>query len=158
MSDRLLGTDPTSVQGDAALVVLTRAAMRVAVPFAVLITVGAFLFRGVAGGITALAAATMLLGLHVGSARITARLSKGKPQLMPAYTMLTLIVRLTVYGVLILIFGDVAGVDVPVLAVTVITLTFAMLLVETSVVARYSKFWWQPTEVAETRPLERTEA
>lgn len=148
MHSHLLGTDPTSVTGSGALVVLTRAALRVAGPLAVVLVVGSFALRGPAGGVTALASAVVLLGLHVGSGRLSARIGRGNPNLLPALTMLGLIVRLGVYGALIAIFGDVAGVDVPVLAATVIGLTVVILVVETIVVARYSKFWWQPQAAA----------
>ncbi len=102
----------------------------------------------------------MLVGLHVGSGVLTFRLSRQHPVAMPGITMVLLLLRLGVYGLLVVLLGDVAGIDVPVLAVTVVSLTVAILVTETWLVARYSKYWWQPTDPAEAaeRPMERTEA
>lgn len=158
MTTRLLGTDPTTVDGGEALVVLTRAAARVAVPLGLVIVVAALLLRGPAAALTALGAAVVLVGLHVGSGLVTARLSRGNPQAMPAITMVALFVRLVVYGGFIVLLGDVDAVDVPALAVTVLTLTLATLGVESWLVARYSRHWWQPTAPAAPRDIERTEA
>lgn len=144
MLERLLGTDPTTVSGGEALVVLTRAAARVAVPVAIVLVAGALAVRGTAGAVTALGTSLLIVGLHVGSGLATARLSRRNPLVMPALTMVALLLRLGVYGVVVLVLGDAAGVDVPVLAVTVVVLTIAMLAVETRLVAAYSRFWWLP--------------
>ncbi len=159
MHHRLLGTDPTAVRGGEGLVLLARAALRVGIVVAVVLVLGALLLRGTAGALTALGASVGLVGLHVGSGALIARLSRDNPQAMPAITMVALLVRLAVYGLLVALLGDVEAVDVPVLAVTVLSLTAAMLGVETWLVARYSRFWWQTTTPpAPPREMERTEA
>lgn len=139
-------TDPATVARDGAPVVLLRAGMRSALPLAGVLVVGSFLLRGTAGGVTALVAAVVLLVLHVGTAKAAAAAGRISPQALQAVTMFGFLGRLAIYGVLIAVFNDVEGVDGPVLAAAVVGLTVAMLVAEARVAARYSKFWWQPTE------------
>lgn len=140
------GTDPATVARDGAPVVLLRAGMRTALPLAGVLVVGSFLLRGTDGGVTALVAAVVLVALHVGTARAAAAAGRVSPQALQAVTMFGFLGRLAIYGVLIAVFNDVEGVDGPVLATVVVGLTVAMLVAEARVAARYSKFWWQPTE------------
>lgn len=165
MTHRLLGTDPATATGGEALLLLTRAAGRVAAVVSVVLVVGALVLRGVPGALTALGTALVLVGLHVGSGVLTARFSRRNPVAMPAITMGMLLLRLAVYALLVVLLGDVAGIDVPVLAVTVLSLTATMLVLEAWLVARYSKYWWQPTEptvptetASAGRSMERTDA
>jgi len=140
------GTDPDTVARDGAPVVLLRAAMKVALPLAGVLVLGSFLLRGVDGGTTALVSAGVLLALHVGTAKAAAGAGRISPNALQAVTMFGFLARLAVYGVLIAVFNDVEGVDGPVLATVVVALTIAILVAEAKVAARYSKFWWQPTE------------
>jgi uncharacterized membrane protein len=161
MTERLLGVDPATATGGEALLLLTRAALRVAVVLSVVLVLGALALRGTGAAVTALLSAIVLVGLHIGSGALTARLSRDNPNQMPVITMAALLLRLVIYGVLVVVLGDVDGVDVPALAVTVTSLTVAMIVVEARLVVRYSKFWWQPTDpagAAAGRSMERTEA
>lgn len=149
-----LGTDPTgtaAVARDGAPVVLLRAGLRAAVPVAAVLVVGSLVLRGVAGGLTALVASVVLLGLHVGTARAAAAAGRVSPQALQAVTLFGFLGRLALYGVLVAVFNDVAGVDGPVLAVVVVALTIAMLVAEARVAARYSKFWWQVEDSTDHR-------
>lgn len=144
------GTDPDTVARDGAPVVLSRAGMKVALPLAAVLVLGSFALRGVAGGTTALVSAGVLLALHVATAKAAAGAGRISPQALQAVTMFGFLGRLAVYGLLIWIFNDVEGVDSAVLATVVVSLTIAILVAEAKVAARYSKFWWQPTEIPAT--------
>lgn len=144
MSD--LAHDPDAVARDGAPVVLLKAGLKVAVPLAALIVVGSYVVRGVAGGTTALVAAVVLLALHAGTAAAAAWAGRISPHALQAVTTFGFLLRLALYGLLIALLSDVRGIDGPVLAATVLPLTIAMLAAEARVVARYSKFWWTPTE------------
>lgn len=171
VTDRLLGTDPTTVTGGDAMRVLARAAGRAAVPVAALLVVGALVLGGVAAAVTAGITAAVLIGLHVGSGVATARFSRGRPLAMPGITMAALVLRLAVYGVAVVLLADVTAVHVAALATTVLVLTAVLLAVETRLVLRYSRYWWDTTTTtpetdatapvdgdpaAAARPIERT--
>lgn len=165
MIDRLLGADPTGLTGGDALAGLMRASLRVGVVVALVIVLGAAMTRGVPGAVTALVTAAVLIGLHVGSGLATARLARGRPMAMPGITMAALLLRLAVYGLLVAVFSGNDAIDVPVLAVTVVTLTISMLTVESVLVVRHSRHWWAdttqhtaagPAEPASTAATERT--
>ena len=143
-----LPRDLTAVPADGPEVVLLRSALQVALPLAVVLVAGSFLLRGVDGGVTALVSATVLLVLHLLSAKAAANAGRISPQALQAVTLFGFLGRLALYGVLIAVFNDVEGVDAPVLATVVVTLTVAKLAVEAKVAARYSKFWWATTETA----------
>lgn len=145
-----LQRDLATVPADGPEVVLLRSGLRVALPLAVALVAGSFLVRGVQGGLTALAAAGVLLLLHLGTARAAATAGRISPQALQAVTLFGFLGRLALYAVLIAVFHDVEGVDGPVLATVVVTLTVAMLAAEASTAARYSKFWWQTTPHTET--------
>lgn len=150
------GTDPTgsaAVARDGAPMVLLRAGLRAALPVAGVLVVGSFVLRGVDGGLTALVAAVVLLGVHVGTARAAAAAGRVSPQALQAVTLFGFLARLALYGVLVAVFNDVAGVDGPVLATVVVALTIAMLVAEARVAARYSKFWWQVEDPTDHRSI-----
>lgn len=164
MTERLMGGDPTGFTGGEALVGLVRASLRVGVVVAAVVMLGSFLDGGTAGAVTALVTAVVLLGLHVGSGVVTARLAADRPLAMPGITLAALLLRLVVYGILLAVFSGNQAVDVVALAAMVLALTFTMLIVESFLVARYSRYWWASpmhapegaTEAAPSRATERT--
>jgi hypothetical protein len=145
-----LNPDLVAVPSDGPEVVLLRSGLQVALPLAAALVVGSFLLRGTSGGVTALVSAAVLLGLHLATAKAAAAAGRMGPQALQAVTLFGFLGRLAMYGVLIALFHDVAGVDGPVLATVVVVLTVAMLVAEARVAARYSKFWWQTPPHTET--------
>lgn len=147
-----LQRDLAAVPADGPEVVLLRAGLQVALPLALVLVIGSFLLRGTDGGVTALVSAGVLLLLHLGTAKAAALAGRISPQALQAVTLFGFLGRLALYGVLIAVFHDVAGVDGPVLATVVVALTVAMLAAEARMAVRYSKFWWQTTPQTETAP------
>ena len=145
-----LQRDLATVPADGPEVVLLRSGLQVALPLALALVAGSFLLRGVDAGVTALVSAAVLLLLHLGTAKAAAAAGRISPQALQAVTMFGFLGRLALYGVLIALFHDVEGVDGPVLAAVVVSLTVAMLAAEARTAARYSKFWWQADQPAET--------
>lgn len=157
MSTRALpGPDPAVVARDGAAYVLAREAMRVAVPLAVVMVVLAYALRGVLGGTTALAAAVGVLGLQMLAGWSVGAASRFGPHVLQAVTMAGVLLRFGIYAALLIGLRDVVVVDGPALAVTVVVLTFAVLIVEVRVAMRSSKYWWTP--VADTAVATDTEA
>lgn len=151
---------PETVARDGAAMVLLRAALRVALPLAVVLIIGSFVVRGVTGGVTATVTAVALLAIHGATAWAATVAGRISPQALQAVTMFGFLGRLALYGVLLAIFNDVDGVDGPVLATVVVVLFVAVLVAESRVAARYSKYWWKPTATASTddQPTETADA
>lgn len=152
MPDLPPATSPETVARDGAPMVLLRAALRVALPLAVVLVVGSFVVRGTAGGVTAAVTAVALLAIHWATAWAATVAGRISPQALQVVTMFGFLGRLALYGVLVAVFNDVEAVDGPVLATVVVTLFVAILVVESWVAARYSKFWWQTPGTEPTEP------
>lgn len=161
MPDLPPATSAETVARDGAPMVLLRAALRVALPLAVVLVVGSFVMRDTAGGVTAAVTAVALLAIHWATAWAATVAGRISPQALQVVTMFGFLGRLALYAVLVAVFNDVEAVDGPVLATVVVTLFVAILLVESWVAARYSKFWWQTTgadSASTTQPTETVEA
>lgn len=143
-------TSPDTVARDGAPMVLLRSALKVALPLAALLVIGSFVVRGVAGGVTAAVTAVALLGIQYVTAWAATVAGRVSPQALQAVTMFGFLGRLVMYGVLVAVFNDVRAVDGPVLATVVVSLVVAILVAESRVAMRYSKFWWQATGTEQT--------
>lgn len=140
------GPDPAVVARDGAALVLTREALRWALPVAGVLVVGSFLLRGSAGGITALASATAVLLLQLASGWSVGVASRYGPQALQAVTLFGVLGRLALYALLLLGLSDVEAVDGIALAVTVVTLTVTILVAESRMALRYAPLWWSPRQ------------
>lgn len=154
------GATAEAVARDGAPLVLLRAALKVVLPLAAVLVIGSYVLRGTAGGTTALIAGCALLAIQYATAWAATVAGRISPQALQIVTMFGFLGRLVLYGVLVAVFNDVPAVDGPVLAVVVVSLVLGILVAESRMVARYSKFWWQPTapEPTETQPTETAAA
>ena len=133
-------------QRDGAALVLTREAMRFAVPVAAVLVLGAFALRGTEGGLTALVAAGALLAIQYASGWATGTASKHGPHALQAVTMFGVLARLALYAVLLAVLRDVPGLDVAVMATVVVTLTVVILSAEARMALRHAPMWWTQAE------------
>jgi len=154
---RVPGPDPAVVARDGAALVLTREALRWAVPVAVVVVVGSFLLRGSAAGVTALASATAVLLLQLASGWSVGVASRYGPQALQAVTLFGVLGRLALYALLLVGLSNVEAVDGIALAVTVVTLTVTILVAESRMALRYAPLWWAPQQPA-TPPVHQTDA
>ncbi|MDX1657751.1 MAG: hypothetical protein R3343_02920 [Nitriliruptorales bacterium] len=117
-----------------------------AIPVGVMLAVGAVAIalplRGLAAALTALGAVVVVVGNFVVTGRSLAWAATKSLPMLQGVALGGLLVRLVLYGILLVVLGPVEAIDGPVLAITVATATIVLLTYETRFVLQTSQLWW----------------
>lgn len=123
-------------------VTMARAAVRVGVPLALVVTGLAWAIRGPAGGLTALGAVALVVGNFTLTGHSLGWAARFGPTAIQAVALGGFLVRLVAYAVLIVVLRPVEAIDGPVLAISTAAAMVVVLAYEVRLVLRHTELWW----------------
>lgn len=130
---------PPPVVAEAAM---ARAALRIGVPLTVVCAALAWLVRGPEGGLTALAVSLLVLGSFVATGFAHARAAARGIVALQTVAFVGALLRLALYGVLLVALRGVAVVDGPTLAVVTPVVVLVLLAFEARFVSTRPELWF----------------
>ncbi len=126
-------------------VTMARTALRVGAVVVVPAVAIAWLVRDISGGLTALGAVVLVVGLFYVNGRSLGWAGERGPAVLQAVALGGFFLRLVTYAILIAVLRPVEAVDGHVLAITAALTTIIVLAFEVRLVTQHAEFWFVQT-------------